>query len=102
MPVLGDVKIVTSLLSDFFSSRRRHTIYWRDWSSDVCSSDLSARWWAWGYGRHHDVGPGRRAESARAGRDAPRLPYLAIRRRNRPGQHPAVPGAVPRDRKSVV
>src|SRR5476651_1205820 len=24
----------------FFSSRRRHTIYWRDWSSDVCSSDL--------------------------------------------------------------
>src|SRR5476651_2488764 len=24
----------------FFSSRRRHTSYWRDWSSDVCSSDL--------------------------------------------------------------
>src|SRR3712207_1135087 len=24
----------------FFSSRRRHTRYWRDWSSDVCSSDL--------------------------------------------------------------
>src|SRR3712207_9527284 len=22
------------------SSRRRHTKYWRDWSSDVCSSDL--------------------------------------------------------------
>src|SRR5918912_4483760 len=29
---------VTVLL--FFSSRRRHTRYWRDWSSDVCSSDL--------------------------------------------------------------
>src|SRR3712207_8468568 len=27
----------------FFSSRRRHTRYWRDWSSDVCSSDL----WRW-------------------------------------------------------
>src|SRR3712207_580665 len=27
----------------FFSSRRRHTRYWRDWSSDVCSSDLDAR-----------------------------------------------------------
>src|SRR3712207_7314009 len=27
----------------FFSSRRRHTRYWRDWSSDVCSSDLSDR-----------------------------------------------------------
>src|SRR3712207_9311956 len=27
----------------FFSSRRRHTRYWRDWSSDVCSSDLGDR-----------------------------------------------------------
>src|SRR5439155_9174032 len=26
----------------FFSSRRRHTRWPRDWSSDVCSSDLSA------------------------------------------------------------
>src|SRR3712207_7339365 len=24
----------------FFSSRRQQTRYWRDWSSDVCSSDL--------------------------------------------------------------
>src|SRR5690606_39610934 len=28
------------LLSFFFSSRRRHTRFSRDWSSDVCSSDL--------------------------------------------------------------
>src|SRR2546429_8524746 len=27
----------------FFSSRRRHTRCSRDWSSDVCSSDLNAR-----------------------------------------------------------
>src|SRR3989337_2925184 len=27
--------------SFFFSSRRRHTRCYRDWSSDVCSSDLS-------------------------------------------------------------
>src|SRR5207245_8785706 len=27
----------------FFSSRRRHTRCYRDWSSDVCSSDLSSR-----------------------------------------------------------
>src|SRR5207249_8191477 len=27
----------------FFSSRRRHTRSKRDWSSDVCSSDLDAR-----------------------------------------------------------
>src|SRR5690606_41310814 len=25
----------------FFSSRRRHTTFSRDWSSDVCSSDLA-------------------------------------------------------------
>src|SRR5207248_6068007 len=27
----------------FFSSRRRHTSSYGDWSSDVCSSDLDAR-----------------------------------------------------------
>src|SRR5438128_9147176 len=27
----------------FFSSRRRHTRCYRDWSSDVCSSDLTVR-----------------------------------------------------------
>src|SRR5207253_3958021 len=27
----------------FFSSRRRHTRWPRDWSSDVCSSDLDAK-----------------------------------------------------------
>src|SRR5207302_4478217 len=27
----------------FFSSRRRHTRFSRDWSSDVCSSDLLVR-----------------------------------------------------------
>src|SRR5947209_8851310 len=26
----------------FFTSRRPHTRYWRDWSSDVCSSDLNS------------------------------------------------------------
>src|SRR5690606_10413029 len=31
---------VCSMLSFFFSSRRRHTRFSRDWSSDVCSSDL--------------------------------------------------------------
>src|SRR5699024_12081185 len=30
-----------SLLCCFFSSRRRHTTSKRDWSSDVCSSDLA-------------------------------------------------------------
>jgi len=34
---------VVVLLFFCFSRRRRHTSYWRDWSSDVCSSDLSLR-----------------------------------------------------------
>src|SRR3712207_2651603 len=33
----------SSVVFFFFSSRRRHTRYWRDWSSDVCSSDLEPR-----------------------------------------------------------
>src|SRR3989442_7256923 len=33
--------IVRELLGFFFSSRRRHTRCGRDWSSDVCSSDLA-------------------------------------------------------------
>src|SRR5438445_12199963 len=40
MPVGHDR--LTGYFSFFFSSRRRHTRYWRDWSSDVCSSDLYA------------------------------------------------------------
>src|SRR3712207_7602455 len=40
-PARRAVYIVHALF--FFSSRRRHTRYWRDWSSDVCSSDL-IRW----------------------------------------------------------
>src|SRR5699024_11488656 len=31
------------ILPFFFSSRRRHTRSKRDWSSDVCSSDLTRR-----------------------------------------------------------
>src|SRR6478672_12488799 len=55
----------------FFSSRRRHTRSDRDWSSDVCSSDL-------------------RRDRPRAGRAG----ALDRRRRDRPGR-----GA--RDRKST-
>src|SRR5207249_6620857 len=39
-------KIVVYCSCFFFSSRRRHTISKRDWSSDVCSSDLRS------HGRH--------------------------------------------------
>src|SRR3712207_1259830 len=36
-----DKGLVRARFFFFFSSRRRHTRYWRDWSSDVCSSDLA-------------------------------------------------------------
>src|SRR5690606_40352266 len=32
---------ISFLFFFFFSSRRRHTRFSRDWSSDVCSSDLA-------------------------------------------------------------
>src|SRR6266852_3342418 len=36
------VQVITAIVLRlfFFSSRRRHTSCYRDWSSDVCSSDL--------------------------------------------------------------
>src|SRR5437763_14142947 len=34
-------RVALSCNSFFFSSRRRHTRYIGDWSSDVCSSDLT-------------------------------------------------------------
>src|SRR2546429_3678294 len=36
--------LCTLMFFFFFSSRRRHTRCSRDWSSDVCSSDLVKRW----------------------------------------------------------
>src|SRR5215203_7019485 len=39
LPLINESILVIILLLFFFSSRRRHTRYWRDWSSDVCSSD---------------------------------------------------------------
>src|SRR5437762_7447664 len=36
-----EVIAILSFFLFFFSSRRRHTRYIGDWSSDVCSSDLS-------------------------------------------------------------
>src|SRR5216683_6580536 len=58
----------------FFSSRRRHTRSDRDWSSDVCSSDLNQR--RLGAGRA-PVGRGA-GETARADRIVARLFDQAI------------------------
>src|SRR3712207_4460983 len=40
MQPLAVCYLLQRIIGFFFSSRRRHTRYWRDWSSDVCSSDL--------------------------------------------------------------
>src|SRR5437870_2596243 len=37
---LGRLSLFVCVIGFFFSSRRRHTRWPRDWSSDVCSSDL--------------------------------------------------------------
>src|SRR2546427_4593827 len=56
----------------FFSSRRRHTRFDCDWSSDVCSSDLDRRF----VGRNLELG-----EQARANADNDRQhQYLDARR----------------------
>src|SRR5688572_31056645 len=39
----------------FFSSRRRHTRFDCDWSSDVCSSDLNAIWGEYFDGRLDEI-----------------------------------------------
>src|SRR5688572_31151081 len=43
-PRMGRVAHGRALAYFFFSSRRRHTRFDCDWSSDVCSSDLRTRW----------------------------------------------------------
>src|SRR5690606_40130290 len=81
----------------FFSSRRRHTRFSRDWSSDVCSSDLRR------------AGPERARPSAfqepAPGMPGPRaLAPLAVGRSGRGHDLPDLERHVQRlaDRKSVV
>src|SRR3712207_7838236 len=69
----------------FFSSRRRHTRYWRDWSSDVCSSDLEESLDGVGlpYGEFrlryvHALSGGQRRRVAIAGVLAMRTPVLVL------------------------
>src|SRR5690606_36574248 len=42
---LSIIVIMIMITFFFFSSRRRHTRFSRDWSSDVCSSDLQPEKW---------------------------------------------------------
>src|SRR2546430_8407627 len=44
MPSCCEYNKLYNLFFFFFSSRRRHTRFDCDWSSDVCSSDLTYQW----------------------------------------------------------
>src|SRR5207245_8585608 len=71
----------------FFSSRRRHTRCYRDWSSDVCSSDLgppvgpSHRL----QGPHRELGVGDSGRDARAHREHRR--HVDVDDDRRPREH---------------
>src|SRR5690606_40944111 len=65
-----------SFHSFFLSSRRRHTRFSRDWSSDVCSSDLGSTGAAWRAYPHRVQGEGF---------------FLAALRK--PGERPSAPPA---------
>src|SRR5690606_39613888 len=65
----------------FFSSRRRHTRFSRDWSSDVCSSDLM------------DLILGRPSQMVELGSRDPSISCLRGSRRTRP-RRAGVPGPI--------
>src|SRR5438105_12663568 len=66
----------------FFSSRRRHTRSTRDWSSDVCSSDLA---------RRHAPQPwGREFRRSHSRAERPRAPVAGNRPRVRASARPQV------------
>src|SRR5438067_8540293 len=62
----------------FFSSRRRHTRSKRDWSSDVCSSDLSPTTSSAGRGRPRAEGLAGEGDDLSPGAD-PELPAVMLR-----------------------
>src|SRR2546430_5795551 len=97
--VLVSVQVLYSAVwSFFFSSRRRHTRFDCDWSSDVCSSDL----------RRQCSDPGRWALGpvAPAGRSVRVTVHSALRSPTGPRATPPGPRRGPPrgslDRKSVV
>src|SRR3989449_7880009 len=79
----------------FFSSRRRHTRCSRDWSSDVCSSDLAA---------HHVIARGEQLQRGVQGgepRGEGKTVAAAFERRDVPLQDFTRRVARARDRKST-
>src|SRR5207245_8683079 len=107
---VGGVATVTDLPDAFFlSSRRRHTRCYRDWSSDVCSSDLTAFWRTHPQCRRPPVCPHARARRAVPPAAPPRaLPVPPARRaaarrseERRVGKERRARGAAERDRRTT-
>src|SRR5437879_7884444 len=70
--------MIAHIIFFFFSSRRRHTRYIGDWSSDVCSYDLSSFWREGGsstprYSRSKTSRPRARAPRKRAASDVSKM-----------------------------
>src|SRR6266550_7208480 len=59
MSLLMTISVERLFFFFFFSSRRRHTRCSRDWSSDVCSSDLRSFAASWSAGIAIPWGPSR-------------------------------------------
>src|SRR3989475_5224135 len=74
-------KIVVALICFFFSSRRRHTRFDCDWSSDVCSSDLDRRAGGQAADQQHHRRPRGVARSAGAGARRPRAEERSLQGR---------------------
>src|SRR2546430_11097719 len=84
----------------FFSSRRRHTRFDCDWSSDVCSSDLE-RFADTGLAARKDVGPSGVHAVIELATPAPLAERRAVERSVAERRLDAAPSDS-RDRKSVV
>src|SRR5438876_10999533 len=87
--VINTSKVTSYQVVFFFSSRRRHTIWTGDWSSDVCSSDLARarraprrlrRRVVLGAGRDRGPALDARSEERRVGKEC-RLQWAAAARR---------------------
>src|SRR5271169_6997339 len=63
------------LILFFFSSRRRHTRCYRDWSSDVCSSDLVVA----------SLGPGKPRDVLASLLNGSKFNYVILGEANNPG-----------------
>src|SRR5690606_41194323 len=76
----------------FFSSRRRHTSFSRDWSSDVCSSDLA-------FERQVFLGIGRKGDQRAGARQRQR--EVLRKRHVRPPFCPLHPRSAWRNRRTA-